>query len=193
MPLIPTGPVLGLSLSAAVGAVDLAGVAAWVGVGTAICAWIPLNATIQPGLLVATGAGPVTGLGSIGIADASTFGIALAAGAGSVDAEGIKRWTKVGKAIAKHLVDFGQVVPTSFATVPITGGPVTGVGTILIPNPLLGVALAEAVEATDPPGILLWTAVGLVIIAHLVANTIASATGMASPPAGALTGSGTLL
>lgn len=194
MPISGTGAVLGVALAAASGSVDQAGIAKWIGVGTAICSWLPGNATVNPGLMVGAG-GSVSGFGNLTFSNVPDFGVQLANGAGSTDKKGIERWTAVGIAITDHLVSVGQVVPGSFAYPDPAGGPVTGTGTLAFADPTLGPALAVAAGSVDGPGILAWTAVGLILAAYLTSNTLVLPTpqGMASPPGGGpITGSGSI-
>lgn len=196
MPITGTGPLLGVLLAAASGSVDPPGIVAEIGVASAICSWLPANATVNPGLMVAAGAA-VSGVGQLSFSAVPTFGVALAAGAGSVDPTGIARWTAVGTAITAHLAAFGLVNPSSFVVSnPITGGAVVGAGTLTATDPTIGIALAAAAGSVDGPGILAWTAWGLALFTYLTANTLILATppGFIAPPGGGpLTGSGSLI
>jgi len=182
MPLTGTGPILGVAMAAGAGSVDAPGIAAWIGVGDAIATWMPANLTVLPGAMVAAGVA-VGGFGLYSAAAAPTLGVAMAAGAGSVDAPGITAWIGVATALVAHVVAFGQANPNAFVANPL-GGPVVGAGQMQFTNPAAGPALAAGAGSVDAPGIAAWTGVGTAILTHMAANTIVLSLGFTSPPGG---------
>lgn len=192
MPLAGTQAILGVALQSATGTTDGAGAIAWLGVANAICTWLPANCAVNPGAMIAA-SGAVTGFGTLAFTDATSFGKALAAGAGSTDSKGIEKWTNIGKAIVAHLTNFGQVNPNLFVSIPVTGGAVTGTGLVQFSNAVLGPFLSASIAASDLPALAIWMLLGTVIVSHLVANTLVLASSFTSPPVGPLVGTGKIL
>jgi hypothetical protein len=185
------GPLIATALATPLGTAN------WTAVLTQLANFLVTNTVILPGLMVAASSA-VTGLGFITITgSANTLGLnmAIAAGSPPTDTVAITLWTAVANAIITDMTNNAKAFPITFVAIP-TGGPIAGTGLIIFPVPLLGAALAQAVNCTDAVGIADWQLVGTIIEEQIAALTIVLATpiGMTSPPGGGpVLGAGTIL
>lgn len=188
-----TGPLLAL----ACGTPDPVAIAQWTAVCQVLATYIPANAVVNPGLMVAAGAA-VSGLGTITLSgSAAQLGplLALAAGSPPTDAIAITKWTQIADAIYTEWNSNIKVIGSTFVAVPL-GGPITGVASLQITAPILGGLLA-AIFA-DPIAIPIWIVLGTIMETQFITLGALSAIplpiGMTSPPGGGpLVGSGTIL
>jgi hypothetical protein len=190
MPL--AGPLLGVQLAASAGSIDPAGIAGWLGIAGALVSWTQSNVNVNSlGGTPLVAAGPViTGTGGLIVGPYPVLGLAMAAGAGSVDAAGIAKWTAIAEALTSWMSVAGGINPsTLIAYVGLGSGPVTGTALLSFTGPCA--TLPAAAGATDPPGILAWTAIALAIQTHLMLGLVTPI--MVNPGTGGpVTGTGTV-
>jgi hypothetical protein len=201
MPLLGTGPILGLALGAA-GGVDAPGLIKAQSLGTALAAWILSNCRTGRGTMTGTGgnvsgegtlnfaqdaddpiAGALTNFSTLALASAS-FGSALAASIPAADAAGIVKWTVIANSLLTHMVDHAGINPISFAYPTVPGGPVTGVGQVGFGTILMDPLLSTAMGFVDAPNIATWALISSVLINHIATNATALSLGFTCPPGG---------
>ena len=191
-----TGPLL----AAVCGTLDPFAIAAWTAICQVLATWIPANAVVNPGLMVATAPGVVSGLGTITLGNTPAVLVpllALAAGSPPTDAFAIARWTIVATHIYTEWNSNITVQGSTFVAVPTTGGPITGVASLVLTAPLLGGLLAASM-ATDAVGIAIWLLIGTTMEAQFITLGASAAIplpiGLTSPSGGGpLAVSGTIL
>jgi hypothetical protein len=176
MPLAGTGAVLGAAFALAGGCNPLGALAAN-GMAAAMASWIVSNAKTLPGAMTGSG-GSVTGHGAITFTGSSaSFGAALAAGIPAVDPASITKWTTIGNAVMNHMMTFGSINPGGFSYSTSTGGPVTGVGTVIFSSLVMVPLLSSAMGFADAANILTWLAISNAILGHIAANGAALSLG----------------
>lgn len=148
--------------------------------------WLLANSTTVIGTMVGTPLGAVAGFGAVAVGgSAVSFGTALATSiSGSANAAAIAKWTTVGQAIISHLTSLGQVLPSAWLYNVVSGGAVSGPGTIAFSSPTMSPRLSAQLSFVDTASVNTWNTIEAAIVAHLVANSAALATGFTCPAGG---------
>lgn len=180
---------LGVSLAVAAGSADAPGIAAWISIGAALCAQLPVycgvfNPTL--GTPMVSAAGVINpGSGALVALPAAPMGLVLAASAGSIDAAGIAKWTAVASVLVNWVGAYGRYGPAGLiGFVGPSPGAVTGTGLVQFANEAIGPDLALAVGVADAVGIATWTAIGAAILTTIKASGQIAPGAMVNPGTG---------
>lgn len=198
MPLNGTDIILGLLLQLAGGnpPTDIAGAKKFSKIGSALAAWIPGNVIALPGTAAKAG-GAITGQGKFLVnGNPDDLGFIIATNLlepRPVDAETLDKWTKVARALCKHIDQFGTWDPTTMAP----GSPLTGQGKMAFSSIVFAPPINTVLGVDDPVAAAFMTAFGVQILKHLTDNAAIVATPLVGSPLSAIvdgpvSGSGTI-